>query len=335
MILKIIKNELSLVLQLTIRIILITKHGIIWLLTNLRSGMSNSMTCLNGKTAIVTGGNSGVGYMTTMLLASRGCKVIIACRRNAKKEVEEIKKKTNNPNITFTHLDLCEFASVRQFAENIKKEESKIDILINNAGIGCSDQKLTKDGLDAVMQANYLGHFLLTHLLIDLLKAADEGRIAFLTSGLSAVHNISVNKLYPSTSRIVDTFIEAYCNSKACNVLVVHEMAKKLGKYGIKVNAADPGLVVTPIYDSLKGPEKGKLCVGMVFKTVFPLLASDLFKAAQTPFHVVTSKDIVTGSHYFKCVAMPKLRGLDDKQFCEKIWQESERIVRLQPEESL
>lgn len=104
--------------------------------------------------------------MTSVLLASRGCKVIIACRSNAEKEKEEIIKETNNPNITIKHLDLSGFSSVRNFVENIKEEESKIDIMVNNAGIGFSLDILTEDGLDVVMQTNYLGHFLLTHLLI-------------------------------------------------------------------------------------------------------------------------------------------------------------------------
>lgn len=104
--------------------------------------------------------------MTSMLLASRGCKVIIACRSKAEKERDEIIKETNNPNITVKHLDLCRFSSVRKFADDIKQEESKIDILINNAGIGFTLDTLSEDGLDVIMQTNYLGHFLLTHLLI-------------------------------------------------------------------------------------------------------------------------------------------------------------------------
>lgn len=104
--------------------------------------------------------------MTSMLLASRGCKVIIACRRKAEKERDQIIEETNNPNIIVKHLNLTRLSSVRKFAEEIKKEETKIDILINNAGIGLSTGISTEDGVDILMMTNHFGHFLLFHLLM-------------------------------------------------------------------------------------------------------------------------------------------------------------------------
>ncbi|XP_044753568.1 retinol dehydrogenase 13-like isoform X2 [Coccinella septempunctata] len=330
-----IKNFFSHVLDVSINCYTLFIHHIIWFRMNVKNGISNSLMCLNGKTAIVTGGNSGIGYMTTMLLASRGCRIIIACRRNAEKEINEIKKATNNPNITFKHLDLSRFASVRQFAENIKKEETKLDILINNAGLGYSDDVLTEDGLDTVMQTNFLGHFLLTHLLMDLLKASDGGRIVFLSSGIAHEHNMSVKNLYPTIPPTVKSRICNYTNSKGCNILVAQEMAKKVARYGIKVNAADPGVVVTPIFDILKEPGAHKTALRRLTNLSNFLLATDLIRAANNPFHVAISEEIVSGVHYFRCLPFPKLRGLNDKQFCEEIWRESEKIVQLRPEERL
>ncbi|XP_044753569.1 retinol dehydrogenase 13-like isoform X3 [Coccinella septempunctata] len=330
-----IKDFFSIAFKVITILISLVAKSIGWLIMNYRNGMSNSMTCLKGKTAIVTGGNSGVGYMTAMLLASRGCKVIIACRRNAEKQINEIKEATNNPNITYKHLDLCRFSSVRQFAESIKKEESKIDILINNAGIAFSDEIETEDGVAPAMQANFLGHFLLTHLLIDLLKSADEGRIVFLSSALSGFQNITAKKLYPIRPVTMDIHFENYSNSKGCTVIVAQEMAKKLGKYKIKVNAADPGASVTPIFDTLEGEEIDKTAYRIAFKIMTFLVATDLLKAAQTPFHLATSKEILNGAHYFRCVPLQKPKQLDDEHFCEEIWRESEKIVRLRPEERL
>lgn len=100
------------------------------------------------------------------MLASRGCKMIIATNVECEKEKNKLIETTNNPNITTKYLDLGSLDSVRKFAEDIKKTETKIDFLVNNAGVTSMKEGLSKDGLNNVMQINYLGHFLLTHLLI-------------------------------------------------------------------------------------------------------------------------------------------------------------------------
>jgi retinol dehydrogenase-12 len=109
---------------------------------------------------------SGIGYQTALNLASRGCKIIMADVADMEKSKLDIIEFTNNPNIFAKHLDLSSLKSVREFASEILKSEDKLDILINNAGIGASEKNRTADGLHPVMQINYFGHFLLTHLLI-------------------------------------------------------------------------------------------------------------------------------------------------------------------------
>lgn len=101
-----------------------------------------------------------------MGLAARGCRVIIACRSNAEKERDELIRLTSNTNIVTKYLDLGSFKSIRSFAEDIKKSEEKIDILINNSGVGTISDELTEDGYQIINQVNYLGPFLLTHLLV-------------------------------------------------------------------------------------------------------------------------------------------------------------------------
>lgn len=108
----------------------------------------------------------GLGYATSFLLASRGCRVIIADRDNGDRTVEDIKKTTGNNQIIYKYLDLSSLKLTREFANDLKKSEEKIDILINNAGIGVGHKLMTEDGLNTVMQVNYFGPFLLTHLLL-------------------------------------------------------------------------------------------------------------------------------------------------------------------------
>lgn len=108
----------------------------------------------------------GIGYQIALSLASRGCKVIIADKDDGSRSKHKIMEETNNKNVFVKKMDLASLNSVRKFAEYIKETQPKIDILINNAGIGSTALKFTEDGLQRTMQINYLGHFLLTYLLL-------------------------------------------------------------------------------------------------------------------------------------------------------------------------
>ena len=135
---------------------------------------------MHGKTVIVTGANSGIGKETVLDLAGRGVLVIMACRnlKEAGKAMKEVVEKTGNKNIVVKHLDLSSLKSVQSFAEDIKSNESRLDILIKNAGV-FNLPKLTKteDSFETTKAANHLGHFLLTNLLLDLLKKSALSRI--------------------------------------------------------------------------------------------------------------------------------------------------------------
>ena len=117
-------------------------------------------------------------------MAKRNARVILACRsqEKGKKAEVDVRRESGNSNVYFRKLDLASFDSVRQFAKEVLSEESRIDILINNAGVMyCSFQK-TEDGFETQFGVNHLGHFLLTHLLLDKIKQAPEGRIILVSS---------------------------------------------------------------------------------------------------------------------------------------------------------
>lgn len=109
---------------------------------------------------------SGLGYETALQLASRGCKIIIADVQDATDSAKRIINETGNSNVIYKHLDLSSFESIRRFADDIKSTEKRLDVLINNAGIGATIKSKTIDDLNPVLQINYLGAFLLTHLLL-------------------------------------------------------------------------------------------------------------------------------------------------------------------------
>ncbi|XP_044754044.1 retinol dehydrogenase 13-like [Coccinella septempunctata] len=300
------------------------------------SRKSDSLTCLVGKTALVTGGNSGLGYATSALLASRGCRVIIADRDNAERTVEEIKRKTGNDQISYKYLDLSSLKLTREFANVLKKTEKKIDILINNAGIGVGAKLATEDGLNTVMQVNYFGAFLLTHLLLDLLKASDSARIMFLGSISIFSNNLTMENFNLIKKDGTTTLKDLYSNSKLCDVLAAQEFAKKLKKYGIRANSVDPGAVKTDIFRRASVIAKSRF-FDTVTGVVLSICGTDSFGGAQTIFHVVTSDELrdQTGQHFSYLLRFFKPSILKDQKFCDEIWKRTEELVKLSPEERI
>ncbi|KAL3276736.1 hypothetical protein HHI36_012106 [Cryptolaemus montrouzieri] len=305
----------------------------IWFLKSLTGKRSNSVGCLVGKTAIVTGGNSGIGYATSCLLASRGCKVIIADVVDTEKSKNAIKLLTGNQNIFTKHLDLSSLESVRNFAEEINKIEKKIDILINNAGVTTSENLQTSDGLNPIMQINYFGAFLLTHLLLDSLKTAGSARVIFLGSALAFFHNLSLNNLNPIGSMNLRKMMTLYSNSKLCDMLAAQEFGKKLNKCGIVANSVDPGFIKTNIFRSSHKPWWYTLT-----DTVFLMLLSrGPFIGAQTVLELASNEKLTgkTGGHYYQCREWFKPRILKNSEFCQEIWKLSEKLVQLKDDEKI
>jgi retinol dehydrogenase-11 len=134
----------------------------------LTTGWCRSQTCLVGKTAIVTGANTGIGFETALDFAKRGARVILACRdeQRANEARDRIVEETGNENVMVRLINMSSFDSVRAFAKEINAREDRLDILVNNAGAGGIGDKQSQDGHVLLMQINYFSSFLLTHLLI-------------------------------------------------------------------------------------------------------------------------------------------------------------------------
>ncbi|KAF8774271.1 Retinol dehydrogenase 13 like protein [Argiope bruennichi] len=206
----------------------------------------HSTARLNGKTVIVTGGNTGIGKETVLDLASRGAKVILACRDVQKgyEAVMDISEKVIKPNLVVNRLDLASFASIKSFAQDDLENEPYIHILINNAGVAALPKSLTEDGYEMQFGVNHLRHFLLTHLLLDRIKASAPARIINVPSiahicGHIDLSDINLNSNYsPAT---------AYFRSKLANVLFTRELAKRLKGTGVTTYCLHPGALYTTL----------------------------------------------------------------------------------------
>ncbi|XP_062393322.1 dehydrogenase/reductase SDR family member 13-like [Sardina pilchardus] len=295
----------------------------------LKLPMCKSTAQLHGKTVIITGSNSGIGKHTALDLARRGARVILACRdqQRAQTAVREIRMSSGNSEVMYMHLDLAKLQSVRSFAEDFLKREARLDILINNAGIAIDGK--TEDGFGMIFGVNHLGHFLLTLLLLERLKECGPSRVVNVSSIGHRMASVDFNCL--STHRDlavgysgVDVFA-VYCQSKLCNVLFTHELAKRLVGTNVTCYSLHPGVIKTDI------ARHG----GAVWRSLWSLLGrlffADVEAGAQTTLHCALQQGIepLSGRYFARCAVEevgPKAR---DDAAAKKLWELSEHFCGL------
>ncbi|KAF9551391.1 Retinol dehydrogenase 12 [Mortierella hygrophila] len=205
------------------------------------------------KVAVLTGGASGLGYMTAMAVAEAGYHLIIGDRATELgiRAVEAIKAKTKNMHVEFLYLDLGSFKDIREFAGEISRRTDTVDLLINNAGVmDLPKFRPTAEGHDSQFGINHLGHFYLTILLLQLVKRAPKARIVMTAS---SAHYGTSKINYPGiTSAKAYDRINNYCSSKLATVMFVRALARSLAKTNpnITVNCLHPGACYTNLFKS-------------------------------------------------------------------------------------
>ncbi|XP_037824348.1 retinol dehydrogenase 12-like [Lucilia sericata] len=280
-------------------------------------------TRLDGKVVLITGCNTGIGKETVLELAKRGAKVYMACRNFEKCEEarKEIVKLTGNTQVFNRTLDLSSLSSVREFAEHFLKEQTRLDILINNAGILSTNRQLTPDGYEQHLAVNHLGHFLLTNLLMDLIKASAPSRIIVVSSlayilGNFDKEDINIEKGY--------TRYKAYGRSKLANILFTRKLSSLLKESSVSVNCLHPGVVQTELmrHDPLLN----------LFRFI---LSKFIFRStrggAQTTLFLAMDPEVQfkSGGFYDKMKLYPLLAKAKDDDMADWLWQESENMVGL------
>ncbi|KAJ7386468.1 hypothetical protein OS493_008600 [Desmophyllum pertusum] len=172
---------------------------------------------LKGKTVVITGANTGIGKETAVDLATRGARVVIGCRNleKGKAALKEIQGRSGSTNVFLEELDLASLDSVRKFADNIRNSEPRLDILVNNAGVLACPYQKTEDGFEMQFGVNHLGHFLLTILLLDLLKRSVPSRIINVSS---LAHKFAFGGINFDDIHFERNYFNygAYNHSKAC-----------------------------------------------------------------------------------------------------------------------
>jgi NAD(P)-dependent dehydrogenase (short-subunit alcohol dehydrogenase family) len=209
---------------------------------------TGQMPDLAGKVVIVTGGNTGIGLQAAMAFARKGAETILACRNEAKaiKALELIIRRVPEARVRYMHLDLGSLATVRRFSENFKKEYSRLDILLNNAGVIVIPYQTTEDGFESQVGINHLGHFALTGLLIELLEKTIGARVVNVSSKVYRKGRIDFDNFQYESGKGFSR-IGAYTRSKLANLLFTFELDRRFQKARINALAvaAHPGYSYT------------------------------------------------------------------------------------------
>ena len=203
----------------------------------------------SGKVAIVTGAGSGLGFETVRALAGKNAKVVMAVRNTAKgrEAAARIKKECPRADVDVMELDLADLSSVRKFVQDFTKRFSRLDLLINNAGVMVPPYGKTVDGFELQFGTNHLGHFALTILLIDMLKNVSGSRIVTVSSGAHAFGMLDFDDLNWEKRRY--NAWQAYGDSKLANLYFTRELQRRLDEEGSDVLAvaAHPGWAATEL----------------------------------------------------------------------------------------
>ncbi len=282
-----------------------------------------------GRIAIVTGSNSGIGFETARVLAGKGASVIMACRNldKAKPKADEIRAAHPGCHVEVMQLDLSDLDSVRQFAETFRAKHSRIDLLINNAGIMVPPYGKTAQGFETQFGVNHLGHFALTGLLLDLIVDTPGSRIVTVSSIAHYMGKIDFSDLNSENGYKAQA---AYGQSKLANLLFSYELQRRLtaaGKNTLAV-AAHPGWTETNLQEHAKG-----------VKFLNRFFAQEPLMGALPTLYAATESD-VDGAEYYGPSGFLEMNGppkrvksnkrSHDENVAERLWNISEDLTGVQ-----
>lgn len=284
---------------------------------------------MNGKTVLITGGNTGIGLATAKSLGALGAEVIITSRDDSKGERAKAEiEGAIGRSIRLERLDLASFGSIRSFAARILETTPRIDVLINNAGLILDKRSETEEGFEATFGINHLGHFLLTELLLERLRESAPSRIVVLASDAHyrAKSGLDFDDLMSERGSFRG--FDVYAKSKLANVMFARELGRRLEGSSVTVNAAHPGVVAT----EFAGKDDTRGLIGVFFGLVRPFLRTPE-KGAATSVYLASAPELkdVSGKYFADSREKPPSRPARDDEACRRLWEVSEALIASAP----
>jgi len=275
---------------------------------------------LEDRVFLVTGANSGIGKATALGLARLGGTVVMACRSATRGEAarQDVVRDSGNSSVYLEIVDLASEESTRSFAEEFQRKYPRLDVLINNAGVYTAHREVTPDGLERTFEVNYLSGFLLTHLLLDLLKKSAPSRIVNVSSSAHSGGTIHFDDLQGEQRY---GGFGAYGQSKLAQVLFTRELARRLDGTRVTVNACHPGVIRTNL--GMGGTSAVVRFVRLFFKGPE--------KGAQTPIYLAVSPEVerVTGHYFANQHVREPSRAAQDPVVARRLFEVSAQLAHL------
>ncbi|OHV29670.1 short-chain dehydrogenase [Parafrankia colletiae] len=299
-----------------------------------RRWSANDVPDLSGRTAVITGANSGIGFEAAKVLAGRGATVVLACRNPVKAQdaLNTIRTATPEADVSVLEMDLNSLASVRKAAEALRAERPVIDLLVNNAGVTLLPYGLTADGFELHFGVNYLGHFAFTGIVLDAVLAADAGRIVTVGSNAHRMGKIDFDDLHFAEGYRP---LRGYARSKLANLLFAFDLQRRLEAAGSSARslAAHPGGANTEILPSV-GPVRRRL------KRVADRIPNPIVHSAHMgalPTLRAATDPASKGGEYYGPRGLLKMTGPPvlvrpstasrSAETAERLWEHSERLT--------
>jgi len=276
---------------------------------------------MEGKTCIITGANSGIGKATAIELAKMNATLVLLCRdkergESAQKEIIEL---TGNNNVDLIFCDLSSQKEIRNFVAEFKRKYQDLHVLINNAGVMLSKKTQSVDGFEMNFAVNHLAPFLLTNLLLDILKKSAPSRIVNVGSAAHRMGKIDFEDLQRENKK--GRLMGLYGSSKLAMTLVSYELSRRLEGSNVTVNVLHPGLINTNL-----GRDRSSTSQGF---------AKKFFKSpevgAETSIFLASSLEVegITGKYYAKKKAKPSSKESYNEEYAKKLWEISEKMTNL------
>lgn len=288
---------------------------------------------MRDKVVLVTGATNGIGEVTARELARMGATTIIVGRNETKAQqvVETIKQQTGNAQVDYLIGDLSVMDQVRQVADAFKTKYDRLDVLVNNAGAMFTSRHLTSDGYEMTFALNHLNYFLLTNLLLDLLKASgtpeSKARVVNVSSAVHTSAKMDFDNLNGEKSF---NAINAYALSKLENVIFTYELARRLKKDGasVTVNALHPGVVSTGFGKNNDGFIGG---LAKIATTLMRPMQISPEKGAETSIYLASSPQVenVSGRYFDKSKQKESSAESHNRDYWLRLWEISEELTGL------